>query len=131
VDHSPAITPLAPEQSRSTAKDQVPPTPLERRVGHMVAMAASAIAAGVQDYASNGGMSVATKVRTVDCIGELFKLRCLMAPIWDFDAIGHQLGRESLIEFCGAANDTERAIIDELVNTVMQVLRKAVLAELN
>jgi len=126
----PAVTALAPE-SRSTSKAEVPPTPLELRVGKMVAMTASAIAAGVQDYANNGGMTVATKVRTADCISELYKLRCLMVPFWDFDAIGHQLGRESLIEFCGAANDTERAIIDELVNTVMQVLRKAVLAELN
>ena len=94
-------------------------------------MTASAIAAGVQDYASNGRMTVATKVRTADCISELYKLRCLMLPAWDFDAIAHQRGRETLTELCGAASEAEQAIVDTLINTAMDVLRKVARAQTN
>jgi hypothetical protein len=130
VDHISSVTSLAP--STPTAKTQVPPTPLERRVGKMVAMAASAIAAGVRDYASNGRMTVATKVRVADLFGELYEVRSLMVSNnWDFDAIAHQLGRETLIELCGGASDGERAIVDELVNAVVLTLRKVARSQTN
>ena len=126
----PAVTALAPE-SRSTFKAEVPPTPLELRVGKMVAMTASAIAAGVQDYASNGRMTVTTRVRTAGCFSELHTLRCLLVPALDFDGIAHEYGRLALAEACSPANDTERAIIDELINTVMNVLRKVARSQTN
>ena len=132
MDHTSAtVLPFAPEQSRSTGKDQVPPTPLERRVGRAVAMTASAIAAGVQDYASNGRMTVPTKVRTADCLSELYKLRCLMVPVWDFDGIAHQQGRLALAEACGGVNAAEQAIIDTLINATMDVVRKIARSQTN
>jgi hypothetical protein len=126
----PAVTALAPE-SRSTSKAEVPPTPLELRVGKAVAMTASAIAAGVQDYASNGGMAVSTKVRVAELFGELYELRCLMLPAWDFDGIAHQRGRETLIELCGGVSEAEQAIVDTLINTVVLILRKVARAQTN
>ena len=95
-------------------------------------MTASAIAAGVLDYASNGRMTVATKVRVADLFGELYEVRSLMmSNNWDFDGIAHQLGRETLIELCGGGGDGERAIVDELIYTAMNILRKVALSELH
>jgi hypothetical protein len=120
---------LAP--SSSTAKIQVPAVPLERQVGKAVAMTASAIAAGVRDYANGGGMTVATKTRVATLFTELFELRCLTVGAWNFDAIAHQQGRLALAEACGHVNAAEQAIIDELINTVMDVLRKVVRSQAN
>ena len=126
----PAVTALAPE-SRSTSKAEVPPTPLELRVGKAVAMTASAIAAGVQDYRSGGRMSVTTKVRVANLFAELYELRCLTAGVWDFNAIGHKYGRLALVEACGHVSAAEQAIVDELINTAMDILRKIARSQVN
>jgi hypothetical protein len=131
VDHIPTITTLAPE-SRSTSKAEVPPTPLELRVGKAVAMTASAIAQGVCDFGKGGKMTVATKKRVASLFGELYEARSLMmSNNWDFDGIAHQLGRQWLIEACSPANDGERAIVDTLINTVVLILRKVALSQTN
>jgi len=128
VDPTPAINVPAP--SVSTAKAQLPVIPLERQVGKAVAMAASAIAAGVRDYA-NGGMTVATKVRVADQFAQLYELRRLMVGTWDFDAIAHWHGRLALAEACGGVNAAEQAIVDTLINTVMDILRKVARSQTN
>jgi len=94
-------------------------------------MTASAIAAGVQDFGNAGKMTVATKVRVADLFAELYELRCLMAGSWDFDGIAHQHGRLALAEACGGVNAGEQRIIDELVNGVMEILRKLVRSQTN
>jgi hypothetical protein len=95
-------------------------------------MAASAIAAGVRDYANGGLMTVATKVRVANVFAELFELRRLMVGVWDFDGIAHQYGRLALAEASGPdVNAAEQAIIDELVNAVMDILRQVVRSQLN
>ena len=93
-------------------------------------MAASALAAGMRDYA-NGGLTVATKLRSGETIAQLYELRRLMAGAWDFDGICHQYGRLALAEACPPANEAERRILDTLVNSVMEILRKLVLSELH
>ena len=114
---------------RSTADLQAPPIPLELCIGKKVALAASAIAAGVRD----GGMTVATKVRVADSFWQLYRLRCLMVGVgaWDFEAICHQYGRQALAEACGGVSAAEERILDELVNGVMKVLRGLVRLEAN
>jgi len=114
----------------STSETQIP-LPLERQIGKAVALTASAIAEAVRDYASNGRMTVTTKVRTAGCFSELHTLRCLLVPVLDFDGVAHEYGRLALAEACSPANDTERAIIDELINTVMNVLRKVARSQTN
>ena len=94
-------------------------------------MAASAIAAGVRDYANGGLMTVATKRRVADVFAELYELRRRMVGAWDFDGIAHQYGRLALAEACGHVNAGEQRIIDELVNAVMDILRKVVRSQLN
>jgi len=132
VDHPALITP-APEQSRSTSETQPPAIPLERHIGKIVALAASAIAAGVTDYTNCGAMTVATKIRVGDQFWELYRLRCLMVGIgaWDFDAICHEQGRRALAESCGGVNAAEERILDELVNGVMKILRGLVRLQAN
>ena len=126
MDHFSAITTPA-ERSR---KIQVPPTPLELRVGKLVALAASALAAAVRDYA-NGSPTMAPKWRVASLIVELFKLRRLMIDTWDFDRVAHQYGRLALVEACDLVSEAEKALIDELVNSTMEILRKVVLSELH
>jgi len=100
---------------------------LELRVGKLVALAASALAAGVRD----GGLTKAPKLRAANLVAQLFELRKLMVPTWDFDGIAHQHGRLALAEACGPVNEAEQRILDELVNGVMEILRKVVLSELH
>jgi hypothetical protein len=125
VDHFSAITTPAPEQFRST-----PPTLLEFRVGKLVALAASALAATVRDYA-NGSSTKAPKLRAANLIVELFELRQLMVGTWDFDAICHEHGRKALAEACGHVNAREQRILDELVNGAMEILQKLVQSQAN
>ena len=128
MDHIPAVENLA--RSSSTSKTQIPPTPLERRVGKLVCLAASALAASVCDYA-NGSPNRAPKLRVANLIAQLFELRKLMVPTWDFDGIAHQHGRLALAEACGEVSAAEQVILDELVNGTMEILRKVVLSELH
>src|SRR5262245_63535080 len=121
-----AVEILAP--SSSTAKPQIPPTPLELRVGKLVALAASALAASVHHYA-NGNPTRASNLRVANLVAQLFELRCLMVGAWDFDGIAHQYGRLALVEAYSPSNDAERRVVDELVNGTMEILRKVVLSE--
>ena len=130
MDHPEPTNVIPLEPSRSTSETQIP-LPLERQIGKAVALTASAIAEAVRDYASNGRMTVTTKVRTAGCFSELHTLRCLLVPVLDFDGVAHEYGRLALAEACSPANDTERAIIDELINTVMNVLRKVARSQTN
>jgi len=127
VDHTATITALAP--SSSSTKVQVPPTPLELRVGKLVGLAASAVAACVRD----GGLTAEPKLRAARLVAELFEVRRLMTGAWDFDGIAHQHGRKWLFEASGPDEDAsgQQRIIDELVNSVMLILHKLVLSELN
>src|SRR5262249_15963752 len=117
--------------SSSAEKVQIPPTPLELRVGKLVALAASAVAAAVRDYGAAGRMTVATKSPVGDLFAELVELRRLMVPHWDFDGIAHQHGRQWLVEACGPVSVDEERIIGALVNSTMEILRKTALLELH
>jgi len=129
VDYNlPTVEILAPFVS--TAKAEVPPTPLELHVGKLVASAASALAAGMHHYA-NGSPTRASTLRVAHWVAQLFELRRLMVPTWDFDGIAHQHGRLALIAAHSPGNDAEQRVIDELVNGVMEILRKLVLSELH
>ena len=130
MDHPEPTNVIPLEPSRSTSETQIP-LPLERQIGKAVALTASAIAEAVRDYASNGRMTVTTKVRTAGCFSELHTLRCLLVPVLDFDGVAHEYGRLALAEACSPANDTERAIIDTLINTVMDILRRIARAQTN
>jgi len=130
VDPNLPAVEIIPAPSSTIATPEVPAIPLERRVGKLVALAASALAASVRDYA-NGSSTKASKLRAAKLIAELVELRRLMVGIWDFDGICHQHGRAALIEACGGANAGEQRIIDELVNSTMEILRKTALMELH
>jgi len=129
VDHLSAVN--FPASPSSTAKIQVPAIPLEQHIGKKVALTASALAAGVGDYANSGTMTVATKIRVANLFAELVELRRVMIPFWDFDAICHQHGRLMLAEACGGMNVAEQAIVDTLINAAVLIVRKTALLKLH
>jgi hypothetical protein len=131
VDHTPAVDLIVRLQSTSTAETQVPATSLERALGEAVARAARALAAGVWEY-RNGNVTTATKLRAADLVTELFMLRRMMVGHLDFDGIAHQYGRQALSEVCGGqVGAVEQRVIDELVNGVVDTVRKVAKLELN
>lgn len=121
------------EQSASIVEPQIPLIPLERQIGRLVGLTASALAAAGLDYVNSGRLSVAPKLRAAKLIVQLFELRQMMIPHWDFDAICHQHGRQWLLEKCGPdVNPSEQErIIDEFVNGTMEILHKVALSELH
>lgn len=125
------ITPATGIHAPSSTTAKPKPIPLEIHIGKLVALAASALARGVMDYRNSGRMSLQTKLRTANLFSELYELRRAMVPYWDFDGLAHEHGRQWLIEACGGANAGEQRILDELVNGVMEILRKVVTSQLN
>ena len=104
---------------------------MEIHIGKLVALAASALARGMMDYGAAGRMTIATKVRVADLFADLVDLRRTMIPHFDFDALAHEHGRLALAEACAPANEAERRILDELINSTMEILHKVALSELN
>jgi hypothetical protein len=132
VNHpAPAVTNVAPSISISVVTEPAPAIPLELFIGKRVALAASALAAGVTDYTNGGMMTATTKQRVGTLFAELVELRRLMIPFWDFDAICHQYGRLMLAEACGGVAPGEQRIIDDLINTAVRIMRKTTALELH
>jgi hypothetical protein len=96
----------------------------------MIAMAASALARAVHDYA-NGNQTKEPKLRFARLLAELFEVRQIMVPTFDFDGIAHQHGRQALIEAYHPSNEAEKRVVDELVNGTMEILRKVARSQTN
>jgi hypothetical protein len=76
-----------------------------------------------------GPLPRATKMRGGDLLAQLFVLRQYMIELWNFDAVARTQGTQVLRELIGAS--VSAALIDELVNGVLEILTKVVRTQLN
>jgi hypothetical protein len=129
VDSNPIVTPVVPSPSTSTATETAKPgTFLERQVGEVVAEAAAALLAALDEFQS-GGLTPRTKMRGGDAIVALYKLRAFMVPHWNFDDIAHREGTTALRAAC--SDELTSRTIDVLIDEVLDILRKVVRDNLN
>jgi hypothetical protein len=124
VDSIPTIPLLAPEQSRSTATT-IPTPPIERLVGRATAAAAGTILEALAEY-QDRGLSPAIKNQTGDAFWQLYRLRQLLVPMWDFDVIAREHGVTLL-----RAADIAPAIAEIAVDEVLSILHKVIRDNLN
>lgn len=95
---------------------------LERSVGELVAQVAAALAAGLREKFQRGKVTSSTTSRGGNLIMRLYILRRLMIADWPFDDIAREHGAAVLRETCG--NEVTRETVEELVEAVVDVLRK-------
>lgn len=122
MDHTPAITTLAPATStsiKSTAR-------LEHHVGIVVAAVAAALGAALGEEFKSGAVNTQTKQVGAETTAELLKLYFFMAADFDFDRIARERGMETLVE-----NNVPPETAKFLVGEVMSLLAKVVTNQLN
>ena len=122
----PILAPIAvvsEEQPRSTATKPVPP--IERYVGKMTAAAAGTILEALAEY-KDRGVTPATRNQTGEVFFELYRLRQLLVPTWDFDAICREQGTAAL-----RAADVAPAIAQIAIDEVLRVLHAVIRATVN
>src|SRR5262249_43892845 len=118
---SDATLPL--EQSRSTATPIL--NPIERWVGRVTAAAASAILEAMEEF-QDRGVSPATKNQIKERFWQLYRIRQLLIPVWDFDAIAREQGVAAL-----RAADVSPGLAKIAVDAVMETLHKVIRDNLN
>jgi len=124
VDHIAADRPFAPEQSRSTSATPAKPVPwIERHVGEVTAAAASTVLEALAEHL-NGGLIPKTKEQIGESIWQLYRIRCVMVPTWDFDAIAREQGTAAL-RAADVAPATAQIAIDEVLRVLHAVIREA------
>ena len=129
MDHIAADRPFAPQEqsrSRSTATSTAKPVVpwLEHHVGEMTAAAASTVLEALAEY-KDRGLTPATRNQTGEVFWELYRLRQLLVPTWDFDAICREQGTAAL-RAADVAPATAQIAIDEVIRVLHAVIRETV-----
>jgi hypothetical protein len=125
---APAVNLVAPQeqsQSRSRSTATAKPIPwIERHVGEITAAAAGTILEALAEH-QNGGLIQKTREQIGDSIWQLYRIRCVMVPTWNFDAICREQGGVAL-RAVDVAPATAQIAIDEVLRVLHAVIRETV-----
>jgi hypothetical protein len=132
VQHNHAAITLAPS---STVEIELS---LPVVIGETVAMAASVIAAGLDERA-NGGLRPETRQRGGDLVAALFNLHQKCAGAFDFDFVAREYGKRALhvryaqakSKMNGSCPPFTEEMAAEMVNWPLDALYKVIAAEMN
>jgi hypothetical protein len=118
VDH-PILTIPALEPSRSAATTIS--TPIERWVGRVTAVAAGTILEALGEY-QDRGLTPAIKKQTGEVFWQLYRIRQLLVPIWDFDQIARTEGI-AMLQAADVAPGLAKIAIDATLETLHKTIR--------
>jgi hypothetical protein len=90
----------------------------------VTAAAAGAILEALAEHQS-GGLIPKTKEQVGDSIWQLYRIRCVMVPTWDFDAIAREQGAAAL-RTADIAPAIAQIAIDEVLRVLHAVIRETV-----
>jgi hypothetical protein len=107
-------------------------------IGETVAMAASVIAAGLEER-RNGGLTSKTRQRGGDLVAALFSLHQKCAGEFDFDTVAREYGKLALRarytqakgKLNGSCPPFTEEMAAEMVNWPLDALYKVIAAEMN
>ena len=113
------------EQPRFRSPATVKPIPwIEKHVGAMTAAAAGTILEALAEH-QNGGLIQKTREQIGESIWQLYRIRCVMVPSWDFDAIAREQGTAAL-RAADISPRTAQIAIDEVLRVLRAVIRETV-----